>query len=89
MLTSRGWGDGAARVAVWIGGLADLALGLAILWRPAVRGAALGMVALAGGYLVAATLAAPDLWADPMGPLVKVIPGLILALVVAALADPR
>ncbi|GGL55906.1 SDR family oxidoreductase [Wenxinia marina] len=89
VLTSRGWSDAAARVAVWIGGVADLALGLAILWRPLVRAAALGMAALAGGYLVAATLAAPDLWADPMGPLVKVIPGLVLALVVAALTESR
>ena len=40
-------------------------------------------------YLIGGTLAAPDLWADPLGPLVKVLPGISLALFVLAFADER
>lgn len=64
------------------GGLADIALGVAILWRPWCRWAALGMVAVSGAYLAGGTLFAPELWIDPLGPLVKVLPSMALALIV-------
>ena len=32
------------------------------------------------GYLGDSLLLAPDLWADPLGPMVKVLPGIVLAL---------
>ncbi len=89
VLTSRGWADAGALWAVRIGAVIDIALGALILWRPAMKTAALGMVAVSLGYLGAGTLAAPDLWADPLGPFVKVIPGIGLALFVLAVADER
>ncbi|RYG89648.1 SDR family oxidoreductase [Loktanella sp. IMCC34160] len=73
-------------VPSWVGGptviggaLADIALGLAILWRPWVKHAALGMIGLSCSYLIGSALVAPDLWADPLGPMVKVLPGITLA----------
>ena len=89
VLTTRGVSLPLAPVPVIGGALADIALGLAILWRPWLRPAALGMAALAIGYLVAGTLVTPDIWADPLGPFGKVLPGVILALWVAALAEDR
>jgi uncharacterized protein YbjT (DUF2867 family) len=89
VLTTRGFPTGPAHTAVVAGGLIDMALGLAILWRPLVRHACLGMAALSLAYLASATVLAPDLWADPLGPLVKVLPGVALALVTLALADDR
>ncbi len=51
--------------------------------------AALGMVLVSAGYLLAATLIVPHLWLDPLGPLVKTIPAAVLALVALAVAEER
>lgn len=67
----------------------DLALGLALLVRRSARGACLGMAAVSLAYLAGATLLAPDLWADPLGPLVKVLPALTLAVATTAMLDRR
>ena len=89
VLTSRGFGDGFARLAVLAGALADAAVGVAVLVRRWARAALLAMIAVSVAYLAAATFAAPDLWLDPLGPLVKVLPGLCLILVVLAILDER
>ena len=80
VLTSRGFGLTSAMSFVLIGAVIDLGLGLAILWRAAAQWACLGMVVVSLGYLGAGTLMTPDLWADPLGPFVKVLPGIALAL---------
>jgi uncharacterized protein YbjT (DUF2867 family) len=77
--TLPAWAVGATVIG---GSLIDIALGVAILWRPWCRRAALGMVAVSGAYLAGGTLFAPDLWIDPLGPLVKVLPSIALALIV-------
>lgn len=66
-----------------------MALGLAILWRPWAKRAAVGMVGLSGGYLLGSVVVAPDLWADPLGPMVKVLPGMALAALVWLLMEER
>jgi uncharacterized protein YbjT (DUF2867 family) len=71
------------------GSLADIALGVALLWRPWAKLAALGMVALTAVYVAAGTLVTPQLWLDPLGPLIKPIPAAILALVCAAMLEER
>ena len=40
-------------------------------------------------YLAGATLWRPDLWADPLGVLVKTIPAALLAWITLALLDDR
>ncbi|WP_331371558.1 SDR family oxidoreductase [Sinorhizobium chiapasense] len=69
--------------------LADIALGLAVLVRPWARRALLGMLLLTLAYLLAATLAEPTLWRDPLGPLVKVLPSILLTLTALAILDER
>jgi nucleoside-diphosphate-sugar epimerase len=69
--------------------LADILLGMAVLVRRFAAPALIGMVALSLGYLAAATLLAPELWADPLGPLVKVVPSIVLALAALAILDER
>lgn len=88
-LTGRGVSDAFAVVTVWGGTLADIALGMAILWRPWARGAALGMVVLSLAYLCGSAILAPDLWSDPLGPMVKVLPGMALAAMVALMLEDR
>lgn len=69
--------------------LADIGLGLAVLLRPWARRALFGMFALSVAYLASATLVEPELWSDPLGPLVKVLPSLLLTLAVLAILDER
>ncbi|MBC6980609.1 SDR family oxidoreductase [Caulobacter sp. 17J80-11] len=83
-------GYGAA--APWIAGggaVVDIALGLALLLRRFTARAAIGMALVTAGYLVAATLALPQYWLDPLGPWLKTLPGLALCLFVAATDERR
>ena len=80
VLTDRGGPAALAAALVWAGTFADILLGLMILWRPRARQAALGMVGLSLAYVVGSLVTAPDLWADPLGPKLKVLPGNVLAL---------
>lgn len=75
--------------AVYGGALIDIAIGVAVFFRPLTRAASILSVIVAGGYLVGGALFAPHLWSDPLGPMVKVFPAMALALVVAALAEER
>ncbi|WP_137157898.1 SDR family oxidoreductase [Rhizobium sp. FKL33] len=67
----------------------DIALGLAVAVRPWSRRALWGMLATSLAYIVGGTLLQPDLWLDPLGPLVKVTPSLALTLVALAILDER
>ena len=89
LLTGAGLDEAIARTAVVAGGLIDVSLGLALLVRRTARPAAIGMVAVSLAYLGGATVLTPFLWIDPLGPLVKVLPATVLALVVLAILDER
>ena len=89
VLTTRGFLPAAADLFVVGGAALDILLGVGVLVRPWARHAALAMVAVTLGYLGAATVFTPDLWLDPLGPLVKTVPAAVLALVAAALAEGR
>jgi uncharacterized protein YbjT (DUF2867 family) len=67
----------------------DIALGLAVLFRAHARRACHAMIAVALGYLFFGTLLTPALWLDPLGPLVKVFPAIMLALVTSAVLEER
>lgn len=89
VLTTRGVAPNLANLIATGGAVVDLALGLSILWRSLVPMAAKGMIAVTLCYLIGGTLLTPDLWADPLGPLIKAIPAAVLALVALALAEDR
>jgi uncharacterized protein YbjT (DUF2867 family) len=89
ILTGRGTSEAIAALLVWGGALADITLGLLILWRPWARRATLGMVTLSLAYLTGSLFTAPDLWADPLGPMLKVLPGIVLALWVWLFLEER
>lgn len=78
-----------AGVLTLVTGLADVALGLGILLRNRAALALKGMIALSLAYLAAATFLTPALWVDPLGPMVKVLPSVSLALVALATLDER
>ncbi|MFG1301559.1 SDR family oxidoreductase [Xanthobacter sp. V3C-3] len=62
------------------GALADLAIGLGIAWRRTARLALAGGVVLSILYALSATALVPRLWLDPLGPLVKIVPIVVLHL---------
>lgn len=89
ILTNRNLPNSFATIAVLGGSGVDLLLGIAILVRQWAKMAALGMIAVSAGYLVAASIWVPDLWFDPLGPLLKILPGLVLAIIVTSIIEDR
>jgi hypothetical protein len=75
--------------AVVAGALADIAVGVGIAWRPLTRYGLYGALALSLFYAVAGTVLRPDLWIDPLGPLLKIVPILVLHLVALAILNER
>lgn len=71
------------------GAFADLAIGIGIAWRRTTRLALLGGMALSLLYALAATALVPRLWLDPLGPLVKILPILVLHLQALATLHDR
>ncbi len=69
--------------------LTDIALGVAVLWRPLARKALIGMLLVSAAYLTGGSLLEPGLWLDPLGPLVKVLPSIALTFVALATLDER
>lgn len=73
-----------------LGGAAlDVLVGVGVLIRGFTRMAALASIGVSLAYLAAGTWLTPHLWADPLGPFVKVFPAMALGLSVAALAEKR
>lgn len=89
VLAETGWSRGAANASVLFWSAVDILLGSLILVRRWAGRACLGMAAVSVIYLGAASLFTPALWADPLGPLVKVLPGLVLTLVTRQLLEER
>lgn len=89
VLTVAGVSPDLARGFVLAGVGVDLALAVLVLVRRTSRWALAGMILVTLAYLAGATLWRPDLWLDPMGPLVKSLPAALLALCALALQDER
>jgi len=82
-------GEPIAPLVLVAGALADIAIGLAILYRPSSRyglGAALG-ISLA--YAIIGTILVPRLWVEPLGPMLKIWPIMLLNLVALAILEDR
>lgn len=88
-LTEAGWGQGPARASVLFWAVVDIGLAGVLLVRRWAGLACWGMIAVSLFYLVAASIVTPGLWLDPLGPLVKVLPGIVLAALARALLETR
>lgn len=89
LLVEGGMGPGRAQACVIAGSLADLGIALGLIWRASVKPAlsiSLGVMAV---YLAGSAWVRPDLWLDPLGPMLKVLPAFVLTLVCLAMADER
>lgn len=79
----------APSIATWIGAATDLAVGLLIAFRATSRSGLRASLAITALYALCATILTPHLWADPLGPLVKLLPAVLLNLVLLAVLDDR
>lgn len=89
VLTQVGWSEEVAKTSVLFWALVDLALGVAVLYRPWVQRALAGMLVTCGIYLVSASLVTPGLWLDPLGPLVKILPVMLGIAILFPLLEER
>jgi hypothetical protein len=84
LMREGGVDDPLAALVIIAGALADLAIGVAIGWRPTSRYGLLAAIAISLVYALIGTVLVPRLWRDPLGPMLKIWP--IIACHLAALA---
>lgn len=80
-LENVGWSYGLAAISVAFWAIVDIGIGVALLVRKYAPIACWAAIGVSTFYLAASTIFVPSLWADPLGPLVKVLPGMMLVLV--------
>jgi hypothetical protein len=78
-----------ARLAVFFGGLADIAIGVAIAFRRTARLGLYAAFAISIAYAIIGTILAPWMWLDPLGPMLKIGPIMVFNLVALAILDDR
>lgn len=89
VLEEVGWARGIAVTSVLFWAVVDIAIGVAFAFRKYARAACWAAVSVSLFYLLASTVTVPSLWFDPLGPLVKVLPSIVLALVARAALEAR
>jgi hypothetical protein len=57
--------------------------------RRFARLALLAMLAVSAIYVIVGSIAAPQLWLDPLGPYVKILPALVATVFTLAIIDER
>ncbi|MDE2412894.1 MAG: SDR family oxidoreductase, partial [Sphingomonadales bacterium] len=89
LLEQGGFTPAMTQMAVIAGSLVDIALALAIMIRPSSKTALTASLVVGIGYCLGALTFRPDLWLDPLAPMLKVLPMLCLTLACLAMADER
>ncbi|MEM8971918.1 MAG: SDR family oxidoreductase [Pseudomonadota bacterium] len=89
VLRDVGWTAQLAMASVLFWSIVDIAIAFGLLVRKFAAWSCWAMIAVSLIYLASATLVVPALWLDPLGPLVKVVPGIVLALIARMLLDDR
>jgi uncharacterized protein YbjT (DUF2867 family) len=89
-LMREGGVEGAsAALTVVAGALSDLAIGLAIAYRPTSRYGLFAAIAISFAYAIIGTILVPRLWADPLGPMLKIWPIIVLHFAALAVLEDR
>lgn len=84
-----GLGDPWASLVVIAGALADICIGLAIAWRRTARWGLWAGVAISLVYALIGTILLPELWREPLGPLLKIWPIIAFNLLLLAILEDR
>ncbi|MBW9116356.1 SDR family oxidoreductase [Rhizobium cauense] len=88
-LMNRGNAGVLAVPSVVAGALADITIGIMIAFRRTSRLGLWGAVLVSIFYAIAGTILIPALWHEPLGPLLKIGPILVLHLVAFAILEER
>jgi uncharacterized protein YbjT (DUF2867 family) len=78
-----------AQAGVIAGGLAELAIGVAIAWRRTARLGLIAALVLSFVYLLVGTILQPDLWLEPFGRMMGFFPIAVLHLLGLAILEDR
>jgi hypothetical protein len=78
-----------AVLAIVGGGLLDILIGAAIAVRKTARAALRTSIAVAVLYAVIGTVLVPRIWLDPLGPMVKIWPIIVLTVIALATLNDR
>jgi uncharacterized protein YbjT (DUF2867 family) len=89
LLTSAGLSPGGAAATIVAGAVLDIALGAAVLVQPLARWVLKLMLVVSLVYLLVGSAVAPQLWADPLGSLVKTVFIMLSSLFALAILDER
>jgi uncharacterized protein YbjT (DUF2867 family) len=88
-LMSEGGAGSMSAFAVIAGSLVNLAIGIGIAIRRSTRFALYAALAISLFYAIAGTTILPRLWIDPLGPMVKILPIMVLNFVALAILKDR
>jgi uncharacterized protein YbjT (DUF2867 family) len=75
--------------SVVAGGIADILVAFGIVYRRTSRLALIAAIFLSLFYVVAGTILLPQLWRDPLGPMMKIWPILVFNFLCLAILDER
>lgn len=78
-----------AALTVIAGALSDLLIGLAIAFRRTSRAGLYAAITISFVYAIVGSILVPRLWADPLGPMLKIWPIIVLHLVALATLEDR
>jgi hypothetical protein len=80
---------GLAEATVVAGAAADICIGIGIAFRRTTKRALYAALAISLVYAIIGTILVPHLWIDPIGPLLKIWPIMVLILVAIAISEER
>jgi uncharacterized protein YbjT (DUF2867 family) len=89
LMLEGGVKHGLAEATVVAGAAADICIGVAIAFRRTTKRALYAALALSLAYAVIGSVLVPRLWIDPIGPLLKIWPIMVLILVAVAIHEDR
>lgn len=89
VLEDVGWPRALAFASVLFWAVVDIAIAFGLAYRPYAKIACWCAIGVSLFYLTASTLFVPYLWLDPLGPMVKILPSIALALVARIALETR
>jgi len=89
LMREGGVHDPLATLAVIAGASADVLVGLAILYRPTSRYGLYAALLISVAYAIIGSILVPRLWREPLGPMLKIWPIMVLNLVALAIREDR
>lgn len=81
--------ESTASLVIVAGALADIVIGVAIAVRPLARYGLIAALVISVTYAIIGTVLVPRLWTDPLGPMLKIWPVMVLNVVALAIRDAR